>query len=154
MRRSDRQIKDNAQITQLLSSCQVLHLGLCRDGLPYVVPLNYGFEQLAGRLRLYFHSALKGKKVEMIGEGAACWVTITADSAVIRADKACDWSSRFASLMMSGRVRPLTNEDERLHGLDLIMRQHGFEGQLSYEAGALSRVIVYVIEVAQISGKQ
>lgn len=81
-------------------------------------------------------------------------MTITLDSAVTRADSPCGWSSRFASLMMAGSVRPLRGEEERRHGLDLIMRHHGFEGQPNYEETALRRVTVYLIEVDSLSGKQ
>ncbi len=44
MRRTDREITDRVEIEEILGSCITLRLGMCRDGVPYVVPLNYGFE--------------------------------------------------------------------------------------------------------------
>ena len=43
MRRKDREIKEFDDIIDVLSRCKVLHLALISDGIPYAVPVNFGF---------------------------------------------------------------------------------------------------------------
>lgn len=154
MRRADRQILDPAQLKGMLAEGRVLHLGLCGEDGPYVVPLHYGFEEADGALRLYVHGAPEGRKARLIGEGARCWATVTLEGEVTGGGSACGWSSRYASLMMAGFIRPLREDAARRHALDVIMRQLGFEGKPGYEQGALERTLVCQIEVGHITGKR
>ena len=67
MRRNDREIKDRAEVLAVMRRCAVCHLALNdADGYPYVLPLNFGVEERDGRVVLYFHSALAGKKLDLL----------------------------------------------------------------------------------------
>ena len=59
-------VTDPEQIRHILDSGKVLHLGLSVNDEPYVVPMNYGYTMEDGKLVIYLHSAVKGKKLEMI----------------------------------------------------------------------------------------
>lgn len=154
MRRSDRAILRREDILRVLDSCAVMHLGLCRDGQPYVVPLNFGWEEIDGQLFIYFHGAGAGKKQDWIAGGANCFVTFTGGSAIVPGPDACDWSANFASVMVSGFVSPLDDEEQKLHGLDLVMRHCGFEGQPQYSASSLRATRVWQIKALEVTGKQ
>ena len=43
MTKRERQITDPVQIRRILDESKILHLGLCVDNEPYVVPMNYGY---------------------------------------------------------------------------------------------------------------
>ena len=66
MTKRERQITDEKQIRKILDTAQVLHLGLCTENMPYVVPMNYGYTMDGGKLTVYLHGSLKGKKLDMI----------------------------------------------------------------------------------------
>ena len=66
MTKRERQVTDPQQIKEILDTAQVVHLGLCVDNEPYVVPMNYGYTMEEGKLTLYLHSAVRGKKLDMI----------------------------------------------------------------------------------------
>ena len=66
MTKRERQITDEHQIQTILDTAKVLHLGLAVDNEPYVVPMNYGCTWEDGKLVLYLHSAVRGKKLDMI----------------------------------------------------------------------------------------
>ena len=66
MTKRERQITDQRWIDRILDTAKVLHLGLCVDNEPYVVPMNYGCTKENGKLVVYLHSALRGKKLDMI----------------------------------------------------------------------------------------
>ena len=63
MRRTDKEITDREAIDGIIGGCQVLRLGLAQDDVPYIVPLSFGYDGSA----FYFHTALAGRKLEMIG---------------------------------------------------------------------------------------
>ena len=62
MTKRERQVTDPQQIKEILDKSKVLRLGLCMDNEPYVVPMNYGYTNEDGKLTMYLHSAVRGKK--------------------------------------------------------------------------------------------
>ena len=67
MRRSDREIKDRAELLDVISRCDVCRLALNdEEGYPYILPLNFGEKDVDGQLTLYFHGAMEGKKYELM----------------------------------------------------------------------------------------
>ena len=66
MRRKDREITHIHAILDLVSECRVCRLAMTDGGVPYIVPLNYGYEYADGALTFYFHSAKEGRKLEIL----------------------------------------------------------------------------------------
>ena len=66
MRRKDREITHIRTILDLVSECKVCRLAMTDGGVPYIVPLNYGYEYADGALTFYFHSAKEGRKLEIL----------------------------------------------------------------------------------------
>ncbi|PID57865.1 hypothetical protein CSB45_06515 [candidate division KSB3 bacterium] len=62
MRRKDKEICDIQQIEAIITASTVCRLGLCLHGRPYVVPLNFGYNDRT----IYLHSAQKGKKLDIL----------------------------------------------------------------------------------------
>ena len=56
MRRKDRQVTEKAEILQIMQNCDVVRLGIKdEDSYPYIVPLNFGMEEVEGQVVLYLH---------------------------------------------------------------------------------------------------
>ena len=67
MRKKEREVTDLDEIIEIMQGCDVCRLGLNdEDGYPYVVPLNFGLQRQAGSIRLYFHGATEGHKLDLI----------------------------------------------------------------------------------------
>ena len=66
MRRSDREITDIKEIVEIMRKCDVCRLALNDDGYPYILPLNFGVGFDNEKITLYFHSALEGRKVQLM----------------------------------------------------------------------------------------
>ena len=66
MRKSEREIRERADILDVIARCQTVRLGLFSDDYPYIVPLSFGFEERDGRLTVYFHCAKEGKKTDLL----------------------------------------------------------------------------------------
>ena len=50
MTRREREVTDINDILQNINETKILHLGLSDEGCPYVVPMNYGYEYVDGKL--------------------------------------------------------------------------------------------------------
>ena len=62
MRRKNKEITNRGEIDAMLKKAEIIHLAMCLDDKPYVVPLNFGYD---GE-NIYFHTAQKGLKAEII----------------------------------------------------------------------------------------
>jgi len=150
MRRSDRELNEE-QCQKLLRVAGVCRLALYdpEKQVPYIVPLTYGWQDL----RLIFHAALKGRKLELIRLGGRVAFEIDQHSDVVDAEKPCDWTLKFASLLGSGRMRILEEESEKQQALHVLMRHHGYSGPLALPEAALRGTAVFELQIEEMSGK-
>ena len=128
LRRKDRSVTDPKKIERILLAARIVHLGLVDDGHPYVVPLHYCYEYAGVDLTLYMHSARSGRKIDVIGEGAPCFVELECDVDLDDGGSApyklaCKYGSFYSSVMGEGTASLVTDEDEKVHALRLLMRQ-------------------------------
>ena len=66
MRRKDREIQDVGDIIKIIEKCKFARIALSQNNIPYIVPMNYGYTFENNKLTLFFHSALEGKKIDII----------------------------------------------------------------------------------------
>lgn len=62
MRRKEREITDRAVMEEIIQGTEVCRMGLCDGGTPYVVPMNFGYQDG----KVYMHSAVEGRKLDTI----------------------------------------------------------------------------------------
>ena len=52
---------------EIIKMCKTCHVAMVEEGEAYVVPLSFGYRFIeGGLLELYFHSALEGKKLDIL----------------------------------------------------------------------------------------
>ena len=68
MRRKDREITDFNEMIEIIKKCDVCRIVMNDEGFPYIVPLNFGLEVQGEQVYLYFHCAMKGKKLDLIAK--------------------------------------------------------------------------------------
>lgn len=66
MRKAQREITNLEEIADVLSRCDTVRIGINDAGLPYIVPLSFGYEILDGKIAVYFHGAKAGRKAELL----------------------------------------------------------------------------------------
>ena len=62
MRRKDKEIGERAMIDSVIERSKVCHLGMCDDGIPYIVPMCFGYEGNT----IFLHCAKEGRKIEFL----------------------------------------------------------------------------------------
>ena len=71
IRRKEKTIEDAAELRAILREAKHVTLAMCRDGEPYLVTVNHGFDP--ERRCLYFHCAREGKKVDILRANPRVW---------------------------------------------------------------------------------
>ena len=122
MTKRERQITDESQIIHILETAKVLHLGLAVDNEPYVVPMNYGFVKEDGKLILYLHSAVQGKKLDMIRANPRVFFEMDCDRMPFEGDKPCQYGLVYSSVMGRGTARIVEDVEEKKQAMSILMK--------------------------------
>ena len=145
-------VTDPQQIRHILDTGKVLHLGLAADNIPYVVPMNYGYTMEDGKLVLYLHSAVRGKKLDMIQSNANVFFAIDCDRMPFEGRVPCQYGMVYSSIMGSGTARIIEDVEEKKQAMTLLMKtQTGKD--FSFEDRLVSIVAVIRIDVAEFTAK-
>jgi len=150
MRRSDREVTDFTQITDILRRADTIRLGLHAEPFPYVVPLSFGFEARDGKIVLYFHGATEGLKHDLIQKNSH--VCVEADILHRYASVGNNVTAEYESFIGFGKAERVT-DDEAIRGLDLLLTHCGYDS-FEYDRTVLDITWVYKIELASFTGKQ
>lgn len=149
MRRSDKEITDQAELERIMDEAPVLRLGLIDDGRPYVVPLNFARE---GNL-IWLHSADAGHKLDCIRADPAACVEIDRFIALKTGPKACgNWTSSYESVIGHGSAQIVDDEESKLTGLKAIMRK--YSGRDDWEFPGLRGTVVIMVKLEAVTGKR
>ena len=150
MRRAEKEITDKSQIEEVLAGAIVCRLGLCRDNVPYVVPVNFGYKDNC----LYIHTSTQGMKVDIVKVNPKVCFQIDKDVELVRAPKPCDWSVRFCSVIGFGRATIVEDPAEKRRALDVIMDHYGGLSDEPYPEEVLDKVGIIRIEIESMTGKK
>lgn len=151
MRRNEKEIKDQSVIESIIKKSKVMRLALCDGNQPYIIPLNFGYVNSV----FYFHSANEGKKLDIIQKNPLVCIEIDAEIGIVPDPdgKACNWGATFESIIASGKAEIVLDKQEKIKGLDLIMKQYS-EDQFEYGDNALNGVTLVKIVISLMTGKE
>ena len=152
MTKRERQITDEAQIMDIFDKGKVLHLGLAVDNEPYVVPMNYGYTHEDGKLVIYLHSAVRGKKLDMIRANPKVFFEIDCDLVPFESELPCQYGLAYSSVMGKGIARIVDDVEEKKKAMSILMKtQTGKD--FTFEDRLVSIVAVIRIDVEAYTAK-
>jgi nitroimidazol reductase NimA-like FMN-containing flavoprotein (pyridoxamine 5'-phosphate oxidase superfamily) len=152
MTKREQQVTDEKQIQEILAQGKVLHLGLSVNDEPYVVPMNYGHVFEGEKLVLYLHSALQGKKLDMLRTNPKVFFDITCNLLPFEGVKPCQYGLSYSSLMGKGVACVVEDPQEKLVAMKALMKtQTGKD--FEFEPRWLDIVAVVRIDVAEFTAK-
>ncbi len=79
--RTERELKDEAEIKAILNKGKFTVISMCRNNEPYIVSLSYGYD--VKNNSLYFHCSRKGLKLEFIRENPKVCATVIEDGGYV-----------------------------------------------------------------------
>lgn len=158
MRRTDREITDDATIRDIIEKAHVINLGVLDFPAPYVVPTNYGYEFTDNQLKLYIHGAPKGKKRGLIAANPEVSFSIVNDCGLDKPEAGeplSNFSYFYRSVLGTGKATLVSDLTEKEHALRLVLKhENGQEIPGEIGQDSLAYVGVIRIDVDQYTGKQ
>lgn len=149
MRRFKQQLT-NEQSIEILSNTTAGVLALCdSDMQPYGVPLSHVY----ANGKIYFHSALKGHKVDVLKFNNKASFTVIAQDE-IHPEK---YTTYFRSVIAFGSIRIIEDEAEKRRTLEILGRRcnpDDAEGLEKEIASGLSRCLMLEMNIGRLTGKQ
>lgn len=149
MRRFKQQLTNEECVKILLSATSGV-LSLCGDDMkPYGVPLSHVYDNG----KLYFHSALSGYKIDLIEQNCnVCFTVIAKDELHPEG-----YTTYFKSVIASGKIRIIENEEEKLKILEFLGRRcnaNDEEGLTEEIKKGFARCLALKMKIESLTGKQ
>lgn len=152
MRRSDRDVSCTMRMIDILSRCRVMRMGMCSGNIPYVVPMNFGFEYDDEKWVFYFHCADEGRKLDILRENDRVFLEADCSHELTRGENACSYSFNFESVMAEGNAAILADHEEKAHALSILMK-HQTGKDFTFTEAQTAGVTVIKVSVTSITAK-
>jgi len=153
MYKKEKEIADKSVLFAVLKRGKYAVISLCRENLPYIVTMSYGFDEQ--RNALYFHSALKGLKLEFLSQNSRVCATVIEDHGY----KMDQCSHAYRTVVFWGQMSVVSELQEKKHGMEVLFRHlednpdpiraRNFRSDLDYR-----RVNILRLDIEEITGKQ
>ena len=153
MRRNDREITDEKAIEAFIAGEQILRVGFYDEGEIYIVPVSYGYICEKGSYAFYFHGAKAGRKYGLAKASPLVGFEIDGNYKLIEGETACRYSASFQSVIGTGRLSLVEGSEERIAGLNVIMKQAARKDSWTHDEKTLEATAVFRLSVEKLSCK-
>ena len=152
MTKRERQVTYPEQILHILDTSKVLHLGLAVNNEPYVVPMNYGYTMEDGKLTLYLHSAVRGRKLDMVQANPNVFFELDCDQMPFEGRVPCQYGLVYSSIMGRGQAHIVEDVEEKKQAMTILMKTQTGKN-FTFEDRLVSIVAVIRIDVSEYTAK-
>ncbi len=147
----NRIVENSDEILEIIAKCEVCYVSMIDiEGMPYVVPLNFGYENGV----LYLHGAKEGKKIEALKHNPKVCVAFSTDHLLRYQHEqvACSWSMKYRSVLLYGEVEFINDEQERIDALNVMMRKYA-KRDFKFNMPAVREVLPFKVVATKIEGR-
>jgi len=150
MRKARQEIIKREKLEEILKAALICRVAMMDGNLPYLIPFNYGYHDGC----LYIHSAPEGKKIDLLGQNPEVCFEVEDSVEITTGERACDWSTRYRSVVGYGNMEILTDEAGKQQGLEVIMARHGAPDLTEFNQKNLDRMVILKLNIRSMTGKQ
>ena len=171
MRRKDREILGDENIAKIIEQCTTCHIAMVDDadaGMPYVIPMSFGYSLMDGVLELYFHCAHVGKKLDCIRKNLELYFhcahvgkkldcisknpnvafSMCVENRIdIHEDVYCKSGRFYASVVGQGKAEIVEDSAEKCRGLSLLMERQAAGTPHKFEFTPAQAAAVTVLKI-------
>lgn len=149
MRRTEKEIKDRAEMEAIIAKAEICRVGMCDNGIPYIVPVNFGYRDG----NIYFHCAREGSKLDIIARNNNVCVEFETDLEMRVDDVACEWGFKYRSVIGFGKAYIIDDREAKNRALDIIMGQYT-DKTFTYKDNRVDGIYIVRIDVESMTGKK
>lgn len=150
MRKANQEIKDTSIIQEILRTSKICRIGMIDNGLPYVLPFNYGYD----KNQIYIHCAPIGKKIDLLRANPTVCFEIEQKADILKNEKACKWATSYRSIIGYGKIDILNDYSQKQRGLEIIMAHNGSPDSIDFEPKQVDSVLILKLEINSMTAKQ
>jgi nitroimidazol reductase NimA-like FMN-containing flavoprotein (pyridoxamine 5'-phosphate oxidase superfamily) len=147
-----RLVTSQSELDSIIQKCKVCYVGMVDlNHQPYVLPFNFGYKDQT----FYLHSALEGKKMEILKHNSKVCIAFSTDHQLSfqSEDVACSFGMKFRSVVAFGNVAFIDEDEKKIEAMNIIMQK--YTGKIfSYATPAIRNVAVFKVLIDSISGKE
>ena len=152
MRRKDREITDFDEIVDVIRACDVCRIAMNDGDYPYIVPMNFGLDVQDGQVYLYFHCAMKGKKLDLLRRDNRVTFEMDCDHSLILHEEDMNCTTSLESVIGRGTVEFVPDED-KYEALMILMRHYHAE-DFKFNTDMIKVTAVLKLTVTEMTGKR
>lgn len=157
MRRKDLEITDFEKIIEIVSQCHTAHIGMvAKNGLPYVVAMNFGYERKDDMLILYFHSACAGTKIDILKANPNVFIEMDCINKLIPGggERPCAYAWKYDSVTGSGQIEFIEDINQKSHALNCMIHHLDDQSEIfQFPPESLKRTCVFRVRMRELTGK-
>ena len=145
-------IEEKENIERIFKSEQICFVGFADEkGIPYVLPMNYGYENDL----IYLHSGPDGKAIRILEKNPNVCITFCTQPKLIwqHPDVACSYRMQSESVVCNGKVIFEEDFEEKRRMLNIIMSQYT-DQDFKYSVPAIVNVKIWKVAIDYVSAKQ
>ena len=145
-------ITDRSEMDAILNESQVGSFATVNpDGSPYVVTVNHVYHNG----KIYFHCALKGKKLDNIKHNPRVCFEAHIIDRIVLAKKADDVSVRYSSVVVNGKARLVDDPIAKMDALIALSAKFTKDNNTDPPSDKCTSITgVVEIEIDEITGKK
>ncbi len=143
------EITDKTAIESIILRSSVCRLAMSEGVQPYIVPLSFGYKDDT----LYFHSAHKGRKLDILRKNNKVCFEFDIDHEIVEADDACRWGMKYRSVIGFGKGSFIDDIESKRKALNIIM-QHYSGSSYEYPDKTVKKTVIIKVEIEHMTGKQ
>jgi uncharacterized protein len=147
----NRPLVNPEEINAIIKKCLFCHVAMVdKDGMPYVVPMNFGY----GEGMIYLHSSQHGRKIDILKNNNNVCVAFSTDQELRyqSEDVACSWTMKYRSVIATGKVFFMENPDDKIKALNFIMNQYTGK-EFNYNPPSIKEVCCWKVVIDKIDGR-
>ncbi|MGW9103259.1 pyridoxamine 5'-phosphate oxidase family protein [Priestia megaterium] len=159
IRYNQRTCMNERKINDFLSKAQTVFLGLVDQTTPYVIPLNFVWDQEC----FFFHGAAEGRKIDIIHKNPNACFTISENYGTMVNPIPAKTDTAYMSVMAEGRIEVVTDLDEATAAMQAMLNKYVpgyYHSSLSkahvekYQSSLGSKTVVHKIKPIHITAKE
>ena len=155
MRRKDREVTNSGKIKEIIEKSEVIRIGYYDDGEVYIVPVNYGYEEVDGKYTFFFHGANAGRKYELSKNGCKVGFELESRAEILVNDEvSCRSTCYYNSVIGKGKISLIADSQEKEKALNLIMKHYSGKDIHTFEEKWVNVVAVFKLDVQKLSCKE
>ena len=148
MRRNDKEITDKKVMLDIICRAQVCYLGMSKDNMPYVIPINFGYSKNT----IYFHCALEGEKIDILKKNTNVCMIFNIDNKLINDVVQDDWTMYYKSVIAFGKVEFIMDITERQNAINIMFHHYGGKDYPLPEP-VLVKTMFLKVKIKKMTGK-